>query len=185
VLPAIEPEEELKVSQVSVDVADQFKDVLGDPVFWSVTARDEVVELPWIAEKAIGVEAATLRVAWIIGGTSDTIALATLVESAALVAATVTVCEVETDAGAVYRPDAEMLPSAGLSDQLTAVFEVLATAVVNAWACAGRSATLNGVNAALTGNSTLKIFEATELLTEFLIATALTVAELINIIGPV
>ena len=44
--PAIEPEEELKVSQVSVDAADQFKDVLGDPVFWSVTDRDEVVELP-------------------------------------------------------------------------------------------------------------------------------------------
>jgi hypothetical protein len=36
VLPAIEPEEELKVSQGSVDVADQFRDVLGDPVFWSV-----------------------------------------------------------------------------------------------------------------------------------------------------
>jgi hypothetical protein len=31
--PAIEPEDGLKDSQVSVDVADQFKDVVGDPVF--------------------------------------------------------------------------------------------------------------------------------------------------------
>jgi hypothetical protein len=97
----------------------------------------------------------------------------------------VTVREVEIDVGAVYRPDAEMLPSAGLSDQVTAVFEALATAAVNAWACDGRSVTLNGVNVTLTGDSTLKVLEATELLTKFSIATALMVAELVKVIGPV
>ena len=101
-----------------------------------------------------------------------------------LIALMVTVCEVEIDAGAMYRPDAEMLPSAGLSDQFTAVFEELATAALNAWACDGRSVALNGVNTTLTGNSTWKIFEATALLTELLIATALMVAELVNMIGP-
>jgi hypothetical protein len=46
---------------------------------------------------------------------------------ATLVAVTVTVWELEIEAGAVYRPVAVMLPTSGLSDQVTAVLPVLVT----------------------------------------------------------
>ena len=49
-----------------------------------------------------------------------TVAVAELVGSATLVAATVTVWELEIEAGAVYRP-AVMLPTTGLSDHVTLV----------------------------------------------------------------
>src|ERR1035437_3362909 len=60
-------------------------------------------------------------------GLSFTVALADLLESAALVAVTVTVWELAIEAGAVYRPAAVMLPATGLSDQVTAVLPVSAT----------------------------------------------------------
>ena len=44
-----------------------------------------------------------------------------------------------------------MLPTAGFSDQVTAVFEVPATLAVNVWVCAGARVTLPGVNATPTG----------------------------------
>ena len=47
--------------------------------------------------------------------------MADLVESAMLVAVTVTVWEPEIEAGAVYRPHALMLPTGGLIDHVTAV----------------------------------------------------------------
>ena len=50
-----------------------------------------------------------------------TVAVAELVGSATLVAATVTVWELEIEAGAVYRPAALMLPTTGLSDHVTLV----------------------------------------------------------------
>ena len=46
-----------------------------------------------------------------------------------------------------------MLPIAGLSDQVTAVFEVPATLAVNIWVCEGVRVTLPGVNATLTGGA--------------------------------
>jgi hypothetical protein len=49
------------------------------------------------------------------------------VGSAALVAVTVTVLELAIEAGAVYRPDALMLPTAGLIDHVTAVLLVPVT----------------------------------------------------------
>jgi len=55
-----------------------------------------------------------------------------LVGFAALVAVMVTVLGYGTVAGAVYRPAAEILPTAGLSDQVTAVFDVPVTTAVNA-----------------------------------------------------
>ena len=60
-------------------------------------------------------------------------AVADFVASAALVAFTVTVWEVVIEAGAVYRPAALMLPTAGLSDQVTAVLLVLVTAAEKVW----------------------------------------------------
>ena len=44
-----------------------------------------------------------------------------------------------------------MLPTAGLSDQVTAVFVVLATVAVKAWVCVGVRVTLAGVRVTLTG----------------------------------
>jgi hypothetical protein len=64
---------------------------------------------------------------------SVTAAVADLVESATLVAFTVTVWELVIEAGAAYRPAALMLPTSGLSDQVTAVLPVLVTAAAKLW----------------------------------------------------
>ena len=66
-------------------------------------------------------------------GLSVTVALADLLASATLVAVTVMVWELEIEAGAVYRPAAVMLPTAGLSDQSTAVLPVLVTVAAKLW----------------------------------------------------
>ena len=65
------------------------------------------------------------------GGTTVTLAVAVLLVSATLVAVTVTVCGLPSVAGAVYRPPLEIVPIAGLTDQVTAVFVVPVTAAVN------------------------------------------------------
>jgi hypothetical protein len=77
----------------------------------------------------------------VTGGTRDTPALAVFVESATLVAITVTVCALLIKAGAVSSPAAEMLPSGGFRDKVIAEFELPATAAVNAWACGGDNVT--------------------------------------------
>jgi hypothetical protein len=61
------------------------------------------------------------------GGSRVTVAAADFVESATLVAFTVTVWELTIEAGAVYRPEALMLPASGLIDQVTVVLPVLVT----------------------------------------------------------
>ena len=53
-------------------------------------------------------------------GVSTTIPLADLLASATLVAITARFCEVDITAGAVYRPADEIVPTAGLNDQVTA-----------------------------------------------------------------
>jgi hypothetical protein len=55
------------------------------------------------------------------------------VESATLVAVTVTVWELEIKAGAVYTPAAVMLPTTGLIDHVTAVLLVLVTVAEKVW----------------------------------------------------
>src|SRR5690242_255523 len=60
-------------------------------------------------------------------GCSVTIELADCVGSATLVAVTVTVCVAEIVPGAVYKPDSEMLPTGGVSVQVTDVFPVPTT----------------------------------------------------------
>ena len=64
-------------------------------------------------------------------GTTVTLAVAVLLVSATLVAVTVTVCGLLSVAGAVYRPALEIVPTAGLTDHVTAVFVVPVTAAVN------------------------------------------------------
>jgi hypothetical protein len=67
----------------------------------------------------------------VTGGVIVTLALAFLVVSATLVAVTVTVCGLPSAAGAVYNPPLEIVPSAGLTDHVTAVFVVPVTVAVN------------------------------------------------------
>jgi hypothetical protein len=67
----------------------------------------------------------------VAGGARAMLALADLVVSAALVALTVTVCGLEIDAGVVYKPLLEIVPTAGLKDQVTPVLVVPLTAAVN------------------------------------------------------
>jgi hypothetical protein len=76
-----------------------------------------------------------------------------------------------------------MLPTAGLSNQVTAVFDVPVTLAVNIWVCEGVRLTLPGVNATLTEVSTLKFLEMMGLLSESLIANVLMVAEFVRAIG--
>jgi hypothetical protein len=64
-------------------------------------------------------------------GTTVTPAVAFLLVSATLVAVTVTVCGLLSVAGAVYRPPLEIIPTAGLTDHVTAVFVVPVTTAVN------------------------------------------------------
>ena len=59
--------------------------------------------------------------------------MADFVVSAALVAFTLTVWALVIEAGAVYTPAALRLPTAGLSDQVTAVLLVLATVAEKVW----------------------------------------------------
>ena len=66
-------------------------------------------------------------------GLSVILALADLLGSATLVAVKVTVWELEIEAGAVYRPAAVMLPTSGLSVQVTAVLLVLVTVAEKVW----------------------------------------------------
>jgi hypothetical protein len=69
----------------------------------------------------------------VTGGVSVTLAVTDFVGSATLVAVTVTVWELAIEAGAVYRPAAVMLPTTGLSDQVTAVLPVLVTVAEKLW----------------------------------------------------
>jgi hypothetical protein len=55
------------------------------------------------------------------------------VGSATLVARTVTVWALAIEGGAVYRPAEVMLPTTGLSDQVTAALPVLVTVAEKVW----------------------------------------------------
>ena len=67
----------------------------------------------------------------VTGGVSVTLAVTDFVGSATLVAVTVTVWELAIEAGAVYRPVLAIVPTAGFSDQVTAVFVVPVTVAVS------------------------------------------------------
>jgi len=69
----------------------------------------------------------------VTGGFRVTVVVADLLESATLVAVTVTVWELAIEAGAVYRPAAEIVPADGLRDHLTAVLLVLTTVAEKLW----------------------------------------------------
>jgi hypothetical protein len=75
---------------------------------------------------------------------SVTVAVAVLLVSAALVAFTVTVCAAALD-GAVYSPVFVIVPTAGVIDHVTAVFEEFTTVAVNCCDCEGESVAAKGL----------------------------------------
>jgi hypothetical protein len=64
---------------------------------------------------------------------SVTVALADATGDAGLTAVTVTVSDVATLDGAVYRPEEEIAPTEGLIDQVTEVLLFPTTVAVNCW----------------------------------------------------
>src|SRR5689334_18272283 len=85
-------------------------------------------------------------------GESVTTDVAVLVESAALVAVTHTVCDADTLAGAVYRPPDVMVPDvAGKIDHDTAVFELPSTEAVNSCDCDASRLAWFGLTLIVTG----------------------------------
>jgi hypothetical protein len=91
------------------------------------------------------------------GGTSVTVALPDWKLSATLVAVTVTDCWPAMLPGAVYSPLEEMLPTLGLSDQVTAVLVVPVTVAVNCWVPPGPSVTLSGLTETAMARLTVKV----------------------------
>jgi hypothetical protein len=68
-----------------------------------------------------------------------------------------------------------MLPTAGLSDQVTAVFDVPVTAAVKVCVCEGVRVTLPGVNATLTGEASATVALAATEESATLVALTVTV----------
>ena len=71
--------------------------------------------------------------------------------AAELVAVTVTVCCVAIEAGAVYRPVAETVPTAGLTVHVTAVFELPVTVAVSCCVWLAISVAVSGLMVTATG----------------------------------
>jgi hypothetical protein len=115
-------------------------EVLVEPVTLAVNCR--VCELDKVAEVGLTPTAT--------GGTRLIIALADLVESAALVAVMVTLWAVLMLAGAVYRPLPDNVPTAGLKLQVAAVLVLPVTLAVNCFVCDAVKLAVSGVIPTLT-----------------------------------
>jgi hypothetical protein len=89
----------------------------------------------------------------VTAGTSVIPALADFVGSAALTAVTVTVCALEMEAGALYKPVFVTVPISGLTDQLTPVLVVPPTVAVNCCAWDAPREMLAGLTVTVTGGA--------------------------------
>jgi hypothetical protein len=116
------PEEEM---DPAVGEMDQVTAVLDEPV--TVAANWRVCEA--VNDAVVGLTL-TVTTAEPVGANVIT-EVSVFVESATLVALTVTDCVDVMLAGAVYRPLEDMVPTAGLMDQATAVLEVSVNEAVN------------------------------------------------------
>lgn len=119
----------------TVGLMDHVTDVLEVPLMVAVNWR--VCEGPSVTLEGLRVTE--------IDGTRVITADADLVTSATLVAVTVTDRVAVTGDGAVYKPPAEIDPTSGLSDQVTAVLAVPATVAVNWRVCEAERVTEDGV----------------------------------------
>jgi len=109
------------------------------------------------------------------GGVSVTEALAILVGSAALVAETTTVCGEVMDPGAIYKPLGEIVPTEGLTAQVTAVLVVPDTAAVNCWLCDAIRRVVAGVMEIETADPAVNVTFAPALFVESAALTAVTI----------
>ena len=93
----------------------------------------------------------------VIGGVIVTLAVAALLVSPTLVAVTMTVCGLLSAAGAVYRPALEIVPTAGFTDHVTAVFVVPVTVAVNCCVCPAQRAAEPGETCTAMGTCSVTI----------------------------
>ena len=91
-----------------------------------------------------------------------------MVGAATLWAVTVTVCDVRILDGAAYRPDEEIVPTDGLSDQVTAVLPVPKTVAVNCCVPEGAKLTVDGLRDTVTAwrsrSAAVAVFEGSAML---------------------
>ena len=117
------------------------------------------------------------------GGASEITAAADFVLSAALTAVTVTEVADETVAGAEYRPALEIVPTAGLTDQVTAAFVVPVTVTVNCRVCEAAKLAVDGLTVICTGGTTVTLAVAFLLVSATLVAVTVTVCGLVSVAG--
>ncbi|HVX57240.1 MAG TPA: hypothetical protein VHA37_05905, partial [Candidatus Saccharimonadales bacterium] len=111
-----------------------------------------------------------LEVAWRL-----TDAVAVLVVSAELVAVTVTVCAEVIDAGAVYRPVVEIVPTDGLIAHVTAVFDEPETEAANCCVLPAASVLVEGLIEIVTAGCRLTDAVAVLVVSAELVAVTVTV----------
>src|SRR5215475_10784044 len=117
-------------------------------------------------------------------GDKLTVALALLVESAALVAVTVTFCAAAMLAGAVYRPF-EIVPTGGVRVQVTAVLLEPATVAVNCWVCEADRLTPLGASVMDTVGDKLTVALALLVESAALVAMTVTFCAAVMVAGAV
>jgi hypothetical protein len=110
-----------------------------------------------------------------VAGTRVMIALADLVESAELVAVIVTLWVALMLDGAVYKPLADTVPTAGFNVQVTAVFVLPVTLVVNCWVWEADRLIEAGLTVTATGGVRVTIALANLLAFAALVAVIVTV----------
>jgi hypothetical protein len=87
--------------------------------------------------------------------------------------------------GAVYRPDEEIVPIAGLIDHVTAVLLVPDTAAVNCWLPAGPKVTADGLTTSVTACRRVKTALALLLGSATLVAVIVTVCVVEAVLGAI
>jgi hypothetical protein len=105
------------------------------------------------------------------------------------------VCEAESEAvdgasvrlaGAVYRPELLMVPTLGLSDQVTAVLPVPpVTVAVNCWVCEAVSDAVVGVIETFTGTRRVMVADADFEVSATLVAVTVTICALVMEAGAI
>ena len=117
------------------------------------------------------------------GGASEITAAADFVLSATLTAVTVTEVADETVAGAEYRPPLEIIPTAGLTDQVTAVLVVPVTVTVNCRVCDAAKFAVDGLTVTCTAGTTVTLAVVFLLVSATLVAVTVTVCGLVSVAG--
>jgi hypothetical protein len=95
----------------------------------------------------------------------------------------VTVCGLPSAAGAEYRPLLEIVPTAGLTDHVTAVFVVPVTAAANCWVPEGATLAVDGLTVTCTAGTTVTLAVAVLLVSATLVAVTVTVCGLVSVAG--